>query len=37
MELDGIMRQILSHDYALLSQQIARALKKWESSYLNVV
>jgi aminoglycoside phosphotransferase family enzyme/predicted kinase len=37
MELDAIMRQILSHDYALLSKQTAGALKQWESSYLNVV
>jgi len=32
---DGL-RQVLSHDYALLSQQTARAIKHWESSSLNV-
>lgn len=30
------LRQILSHDYALLSQQTARAIKHWEASSLNV-
>jgi hypothetical protein len=30
------MRQILSHDYALLTNQTERAMKQWESSSLNV-
>jgi hypothetical protein len=31
------MRQILSHDYVILSHQTAKAIKNWESSELCVV
>jgi aminoglycoside phosphotransferase family enzyme/predicted kinase len=34
--LEESMRQILSHDYALLSNRTDRAIKKWESNSLNV-
>jgi aminoglycoside phosphotransferase family enzyme/predicted kinase len=34
--LEEGMRQILSHDYALLTNQTERAIKHWESSSLNV-
>ena len=36
MPLEEGMRQILSHDYALLTNQTERAIKQWESSSLNV-
>ena len=34
--LEEAMRQILAHDYALLTNQTERAIKQWESSSLNV-
>jgi aminoglycoside phosphotransferase family enzyme/predicted kinase len=34
--LEEGMRQILSHDYALLSNQTVRSIKHWESNSLNV-